>query len=634
MTYVARIAALVIIAIAIVVVVIQKKRRSRQESPELKQPPEPEQPQEPEPEEPEPEQPQEPEPEEPEPEQPQEPEPEEPEPEQPQEPEPEEPEPEQPQEPEPEEPEPEQPQEPEPEEPEPEQPQEPEPEEPEPEQPQEPEPEEPEPEQPQEPEPEEPEPEQPQEPEPEEPEPEQPQEPEPEEPERPGLSPTDHVAPYVPPIRTPETTKRRTQRNRKKPSKSRSRKVTLQVAVRAVFARRNIVHLTLLPARGGELEEEILVDGPDGEESWFACQDEWYGDFVPSDIGQLLENGIRWTSDEASWVLSPRELVVLAPNSTIFGFVSATRLLLNEDHLVLCREGIQDVVREELGRAGCAAIEGISARGIPGGWVLFKGVRPTIAVAHEQSAGIFNALRPIEEVEICLEGGIRLTHKKWLNGYPPRIRVRGGSSESPDVTIDGDMASSDRNGNYEMPAAFDLGQHVVFCGGVTAPFEIVEGKELWDPFVAYAYSIDRKHDIEVSVCGPIVMGHGEQTLVPDKNRLLIGAQPGEAHLCEQAYGQAASELIAITEFPVVWALPNNPYQCNKSRVFAQSVAVVDVGSVTNSLGHRPTHELLLWCSAILNCSRKGMRTEPSDKDVSKLWSDYVRAARQIWRSMK
>jgi hypothetical protein len=390
----------------------------------------------------------------------------------------------------------------------------------------------------------------------------------------------------------------------------------------------------LLPARGGDLEEEIEVTGPDGEVLWFACLDEWYGDFTHSEIGQFLENGMRWTSDGATWVLSSRDVYVLAPNPTIFGYVSATRLMLNEDHLVLCRESVEEAVRKELEQACCGDLNTTRGRGVPDGWVLFGNVHPTVSVEHEEAVGILNTLRPIDELEIYFKGGIRLTHNKWLYGHPPQIRIRGGSRDMPTVSIDGDSASVDDEGNYITPKAAAPGPHIVFSGGKTAPYEIANGRETWDPFVAYEYVIDRSHNMEVAVCGPLVMGHGDQALVPRTNRCLVGAEPGQVFVCELPYGQSTDELLAVTGFPVVWALPDNPYRCNKKQVFVTLVTEIAVGSVEKYLRSRPSYELLFWCDAILNSSRRGLRVDPANDDLTDQWFSYVRAARQIRRSMR
>ena len=486
--------------------------------------------------------------------------------------------------------------------------------------------------------PEEPEPEAPQEPEQPEPEaPEKPEEPERPEPELPSdpAKPV-RIAPYVPSVRTPETTKRRPKSQDRRPSSGRRRRRTLLVSVRVVFGRgrRSTVQVSLLPARGGGLPEEIVVTGSEGDEIWFACQDEWYGDFTHSDIGKFLEHGTRWTSDEATWVLRPGDVFVLAPASTIFGFVSATRLLLNEDQLVLCRESVQEAVCEELDQAGCNTFECTVGNGVPDDWMLFSKVHPINPVDHEESAGILNVLRPVDEVEIFLTGGIRLTHNKWLVGHQPRIRIRGSSGDIPEVSVDGEAAGVDDESNFTTAASADLGQHIVFCEGVTASYDIVDGQEDWDRFIAYAYRIDRKQGAEVDICGPIVMGNGEQSLMSATNRALIGAQPGQVYFCNSPYGQSTNELLGVTDFPVAWALPDNPYQCNKKRVFAKLVASVAVGPIKPYLRCRPTHDLLRWCDAILNSSRKGLRVDPSDNSARELWAEYVRAARQIRRSIR
>ena len=460
--------------------------------------------------------------------------------------------------------------------------------------------------------------------------------PEPAEPEAPRAAETEPLGAYVPAVRTPKTTRRKIRQEPKESVGQRSRSINLQVSVRAVFGRRNSVQVSLLPARGGDLGEEIEVMGPDGEESWFACQDEWYGYFIPADISDCLANGMRWTSGSATWTLSPHDIFVLAPNQTISGFVSTTRLLLNEDHLILCQGGAQEIVREELEKAGCVESDSRSGYGIPEGWVLFSNVRPTVAVDHDESAGIRNVLRPLEDIDIYLEGGIRLSHKRWLHGHPPRIRIRGGRDENPAVSIDARAASRNSDGSFETQTAFSLGQHVVFCGGVTEPYEIAEGQESWDPFEAFMYNMDRDQNTEVSVCGPIVMGHGEQTLVPATNKCLVGAKPGQIYFCKSPYEQSTNAMLAITEFPVVWALPVNPYQCTKSEVFAIAISAIEVSPLMGYLRRRLrlTDEVFLWCNAILNSSRKGLRPDPDDGTVMKLWSEYVRTARQMRRSFK
>ncbi len=441
---------------------------------------------------------------------------------------------------------------------------------------------------------------------------------------------------YVPAIRTPKTTRRKSRKEPKESVGQRSRPITLQVAVRAVFGRRNSIQVSLLPARSGDLGEEIDVTGPNEKESWFACQDEWYCDFIPADIGDCLANGMRWASGSATWTLSPRGIFVLVANQTISGFVSTTRLLLNEDHLILCQEGAQEVVREELEDAGCVEVDCRSGNGIPEGWVLFSNVRPTVAVDHDESAGIRNVLRPLEDIDIYLEGGIRLSHKRWLHGHSPRIRIRGGRDDNPAVAIDARAASRNSDGSFETQNAFSLGKHVVFCGGVTEPYEIAEGKESWDPFEAFMYRMDREQNTEVSVCGPVVMGDGEQTLVPATNRCLVGAKPGDIYLCESPYDESMNAMLAITEFPVAWALPANPYQCKKSEVFAIAISAKEVSPIMGSIRRRPrlTDDVFRWCNAILNSSRKGLRPGPVDGTVMKLWLEYVRVAREIRRSMK
>ena len=68
--------------------------------------------------------------------------------------------------------------------------------------------------------------------------------------------------------------------------------------------------------------------------------------------------------------------------------------------------------------------------GVPSGWLLFRDVKPTRAVPRRDEAHILNALCPLRDIEPHYVGGIRLTRRTWLAGFPPRIRFTGELEES------------------------------------------------------------------------------------------------------------------------------------------------------------------------------------------------------------
>jgi hypothetical protein len=82
--------------------------------------------------------------------------------------------------------------------------------------------------------------------------------------------------------------------------------------------------------------------------------------------------------------------------------------------------------------AGCSnfIVLDETAPGVPGGWLLFRDVKPTRAVRRRDEAHILNALCPLRDIAPHYVGGIRLTRRTWLAGFPPRIRFTGELEEN------------------------------------------------------------------------------------------------------------------------------------------------------------------------------------------------------------
>lgn len=443
---------------------------------------------------------------------------------------------------------------------------------------------------------------------------------------------------YSPPIRTVEAARstRRERTAENEPIRGRS----LLMYVRVVFGRRNQFRVSLLAERASDCPEEVQVNGPNGEETWSACQDEWYEDVIPSSLNVLLGEGGRWEGADGrlQWVLSGREIYVLAPNSTISGFIQTSGVVLFQDHLVLCTRRQQEAVQRALIEAGSGEVTPISdGNGVPDGWVLFNGVRPSVAIQHENEAGILNILRPIHDVTIAFLGGIRLGHSRWLNGHPPKIRISGISEGEIDVSLDSRRASVDAEGNYTTSGWDSDGRHTVFCGGVTQSYELANGMEDWEVFEAYSYSQSPRAGDPISICGPVVFSvsnEGAPFLVPSGSNCLVGAAPGEIVLIAESDEFRVSAFLAQTSFEVAWGLPANPLRCNRSTCRVRLIHPLTPGSMGNISRPQERRATLRWCQVILDSSRKGLRIDPDTEDVRKLWLEYKRKARQLWRQLR
>ena len=77
-----------------------------------------------------------------------------------------------------------------------------------------------------------------------------------------------------------------------------------------------------------------------------------------------------------------------------------------------------------LGRPGCAGYKKLDeSHGIPHGWVGIRDVSPTTPIPLGSGSDPFYPLKPAPDIEIELEGGVRIRQSVWLAGYPPRAKL-------------------------------------------------------------------------------------------------------------------------------------------------------------------------------------------------------------------
>ena len=210
-----------------------------------------------------------------------------------------------------------------------------------------------------------------------------------------------------------------------------------RLRVHLVFNNRGeaIRALTLLPDRRDEMPDELQVAGTQGTFAFSRFRDDAYEGISLPDLGAALLGGVEWRGTPAAnqrlrWVLRGREIYVLAPGPLIAdlgGFVSAPRLLLNEENAVLARKTLRDDVLSALASAGCHQPTVIDnpALGVPSDWMLFMRVRPSQAVPMRDEQDVLNSLCPLTDIEPHFEGGIKLERQTWLTGH----RRQSGSRE-------------------------------------------------------------------------------------------------------------------------------------------------------------------------------------------------------------
>ena len=294
------------------------------------------------------------------------------------------------------------------------------------------------------------------------------------------------------------------------------------MAVRILFQRGGHCAVSLLASRRAGLPEQLTVSSGAGEVELSELQENWYEAEVVGSLGDLLHTGFVWTDRETDqeWVLSGRKVFVLASGTEHRGFVSCPRLAVGREHLVLCAAAQLAAVEEGLRRAGCSGWTQLGEDdGVPGGWRLLTAVRPQGPVPLSNDNHILNVLRPLPDIEISLEGGIRLTSNQWLLGYPPEIRIYGDPAHTGEVLIDGEEAVRLEQGGYKIPGWDTEGEHRVWCGNTSKSYSLTRGKSSWEFWRAHSFSLPgtKRKGEALALCGSVVWSSTSESL-PDQRR--------------------------------------------------------------------------------------------------------------------
>jgi hypothetical protein len=407
--------------------------------------------------------------------------------------------------------------------------------------------------------------------------------------------------------------------------------VSCDIRIRLTFDRFGFCAIALLPERTSDLDNEVAVK-LGGKPVLLMAQEDWYQDLQVENIGGYLRQGVELRGvlkddRSARWLLTGRDLYVLASHHRASGFVSTNRLALGRCHVVLCVVGLLHEVEAILNEAGCEGYTRLDeSHGVPSGWVGLRNVTPTKAISLNLGSDPFYAVKPPPDIEIDLEGGVCLRNSIWLAGYPPQIRLLGESSAAVRVLVDDKEAQPTAEGFFIVDGYDTSGRHSVYCEGLScsSSYSIHEPPDSWQEWPAH-------HFAQADICGPLVQPAAETVsgrlfTGPMSNPLLIGAEPGQIFRCSP---RNVAFWKGFVPFEVVWALPAQPLQCNKKTARILQFASVPVAPLKP--GRKPG---LVWSNAILDASRKGLLIENGSSDSTARWNDYKKAARNIWRAAR
>lgn len=427
----------------------------------------------------------------------------------------------------------------------------------------------------------------------------------------------------------------KTQRKKASRVGVRNQEQDLELRVRAVSDRHGFCRFQIVGRRPTGAPTELEARGRRRTVALSEVADDWYGVTESNDLAVVLEHGIRLSASfgeggEVSWALRGRDLYVLAGLQGIFGFVSTARLSIGEEQIVLCRETRGAEVRTILAEAECDGVQVHGTDdGAPSGWVFFRPANPSRSVPQVPGDDILNLIRPIPDIEVRLEGGLWLRGSSWISGYAPKIHVAGELPPGTEVLIDDEAAQEREPRVYATSGSERPGDHVVWCAGRSASYEICEPDIRWQEPDA--------DDSSRRVCGAVAaeVGNGHDTLVtvPTSNPVLIGANPGEVFRCDRRPGKLWTGFIP---FRVSWALPEDALHCDRS---LRRVLLMNPLSPVHSI--MPTcrkmsvsTRVFQWCQAIRDCQRKGLALSPADPVSEQLWREYRREAKALWRAVR
>jgi hypothetical protein len=427
-----------------------------------------------------------------------------------------------------------------------------------------------------------------------------------------------------------------------------------RVELRMLFDRGgHSCNISLLPTRPAGAPEECILTIANKSIELLALEEDWYQDIVPAELGSLLRAGFVWTEDSAGreWILSGRDIFVFEKGTTHRGFVSCPRLVLGREHTVLCATSRLEQVERVLIDAGCGSwSRWRESEGAPQGWVVLgerdngghvRGLIPRNPLPPRGS-DILDILRPLPEIEIVLEQGVRLGYNAWLIGEPPTIRVYGAPESIRTVLIDGHEATRSGSDAYTAPGWDEPGTHQVWCGGITSRYSLVVGETNSPPWVAHSFPSQGCSNGRITICGPLVRSfEDEDSLSNDgkvmdltpENPVLLGAHPGEVFVAAPRRDVRGARCVASPSFDPIWALPTQPLHCDK-----ESNRILLVGSLvgpgTNPvhIGRKNNRAIQLWCGLIVEAGQKGLSVAPETQAARELWNQYKRRARELRRT--
>ena len=367
------------------------------------------------------------------------------------------------------------------------------------------------------------------------------------------------------------------------------------------------VQLSALLRTPADSEDEIAVD-QGGVETWLnQLDDQLLEPLALTDTSAAFGEPLLVTAVglPVRWSRTSRDLHVLGPHPRVAGFASQARVVIGQESVVICREGLADAARAQILATGSADPIQIEGPNVPSGWVCWRGVRPFRPSLPVYGQSILDALDPLPAVSIELSAGIQLSRAVWLEHHPPSIRLLGMLSEADPVLMDGTPASRDEDGHWTVEAWDTPGPHTIHHGGKSASYAIEPGAGVWEWWSAWEGA--------TRLTGALSDAGGREYFHHSVSAAFLGARPGQiCGFVPSAFGIS----VARPDFEPVWLLTA------ASGTRRGSASLIGFASPPGApVGSQMAVER--WVRAVCCSGRAG--AERSEERVA--WNGYVTVAR-------
>lgn len=367
------------------------------------------------------------------------------------------------------------------------------------------------------------------------------------------------------------------------------------------------VELTALLRTPADAKDDVVVDHG-GVETWLGQLDDELLEPLPlTDASAAFGEPLLVTAIglPVRWSRTSRDLHVFGPHPRVAGFVSQPRVVIGQESVVICREGLAGAARAQILATGSTDPLQIEGPNVPEGWVCWRGVRPVRPSIPSGGQSILDALDPLPAISIELSGGIQLSRGVWLEGHPPSIRLLGLLSEGDPVLLDGQPASRDGDGAWTVEGWDAPGAHVIDHGGKSASYAVEPGSSAWDWWIAWGGA--------TRLAGALSDADSREYFHSATSAVLIGSRPGQiCGFVHSAFGIG----VARPDFEPVWLLTT------ASGMRRGSVSMIGLAPPPGTpVGSHAAVER--WVQAVRSIGRAG--ADRSEERTA--WSGYIAVAR-------